>query len=341
MAKEKTENRSSFVRASVKINSSLIKREIIDGEEHIIVPASTLPPDIVMNGILVPSGEVKLAFLGLDGTPAPLGHPKVDGKFVSASNVRGTNKYSVGAWNRSPVYTDKVHLEKVINVRVCKASPHGARLLEAIEKEEPISSSVAFFCREIATEGMQDGKQYSSIATGLEFDHDAFLLDEPGAAEPEDGVGIYVNSQRFSVSRENSAEGQHKEHNTKGNEMDPETVTQMLLNAFKLGGNKEKEPEKVEPKVGDGKEQPGQAETQGDGGEKKEVEKSTAQTTQDNEKALDDKVQAAVEKAMQPIVNSLAQIAEGQKDTTGFGLPTGAPRTNSAQQPFSEYQFPE
>jgi len=61
-----------------------IRREKLNGRDVIIVPSATLPDGIVMNDILYPAEEIERSYKGLERTPAPLGHPTINGKFVSA-----------------------------------------------------------------------------------------------------------------------------------------------------------------------------------------------------------------------------------------------------------------
>lgn len=322
-------NKRLIAHAKVRVNNDLIRHEMIDGEDHIVVPCSTMPPDIVMNGTLYPSGEVQKAAPTLEGTPSPLGHPKVEGELVSASNPRAANKYGVGAWNRAVTYTDKIHYEKVINVRQCMASPYGAQLIAALEKGDPIDTSVGLYCWVIVASGTSNGEHYSEIATDILFDHDAILLEEPGAATPDKGTGIYVNSQ----------EKKKMDEENKG------TIA-MLANALNnlLKGNSEKqEPEKKEPTVSDGQES-----TQG--GDQKPVDQSKDNA---NDGDLDARIEKAIgDKVEKAIVNALGKLsgenkapenggeeqqkanaaAQEQGHPFAFGLPSGTKlSTNSAE----------
>ena len=58
---------------------------------------------------------------------------------------------------------------------------------------EPIHTSTGIFLYRDTQVG-NAAKGYSWIARNMEFDHDAILLDGPGAATPDDGVGMMVNS---------------------------------------------------------------------------------------------------------------------------------------------------
>ncbi len=71
------------------VNASKIRQETRNGRKVVIVPSATLPDNIVMNGIRYPAEVIAESFHTLEGTLAPLGHPAVNGKFVSAASPTG------------------------------------------------------------------------------------------------------------------------------------------------------------------------------------------------------------------------------------------------------------
>jgi len=91
------------VRVNVRsrVNNDDIRRETRHGREKIIVPSATMPDDIVMNGIKYPSNEIEASFHTLDGTPAPLGHPTLDGNFLPASSTEAMIRNGIGAENEN------------------------------------------------------------------------------------------------------------------------------------------------------------------------------------------------------------------------------------------------
>lgn len=178
-----------------RVNASQIKRETVDGEEYITIPSATLPDNVVMNGGLYPADEIEASFKALESTPAPLGHPMLNGEFISASHPHAINKYWVGAHNANVRRENgRVLLDKVINVRVANQTEGGKKLLKAIEDQAPIHTSTGLLLEMEVANGESNGKPYKWIARNMRFDHDAILLDEPGAATPEEGVGMFVNS---------------------------------------------------------------------------------------------------------------------------------------------------
>lgn len=182
-----------------KVNSKTIRREQHNNRAHIVLPSYTLPANVVMNGGLYPAAEIDAHYQKLDGTLAPLGHPRLDGEWISAFSPDAINAYHVGAWNRNVKKSgNRVYVEKWLDVEVAKSTEGGRALLERIEAIErgddvpPIHTSVAVFAdQEPAPEGVTD---YQWVAKIHGFDHDAILLNEVGAATPEQGVGLMVNA---------------------------------------------------------------------------------------------------------------------------------------------------
>lgn len=185
------------VNMRAKVDNAAIRHEVRNGREHIVVPSFTLPDNIIMNGIQYPRDEVDKSYKGLEGTLAPLGHPVVDGKFVLANTAEALATHYVGAYNLNVERSgDRIYLEKWIDVEKAQESEGGKAILEAIDEGKPIHTSVAMVADQVSlpTPLLVNGKKASWKAVNIRMDHDAILLGEPGAATPEDGVGMLVNS---------------------------------------------------------------------------------------------------------------------------------------------------
>ena len=185
---------SKHVRVNIRTTANLtgIRKERRNGRDKIIVPSATLPDGVVMNGIIYPAEEIEKGFMSLNNTYAPLGHPTVNGMFVSASDPEGINIGWIGAHNENVRRENgRVLLDKVIDVARANESVGGRSVLEAIEKGTPIHTSTGLFCDlEASTDDA-----YEFIARNMAFDHDAILLGEDGAATPDQGVGMMVNAK--------------------------------------------------------------------------------------------------------------------------------------------------
>jgi hypothetical protein len=185
---------SRKVRVNVRhaINNASIRRERRDGRDYIIVPSATMPDGIVMNRVRYPADEIAKAFGSLENTPAPLGHPTIEGAFVSAKDPEGLARGWIGAWNRNVRRENgRVFVDKVIDVATANQLDGGKTVLAAIEKGEPIHSSTGLYAMLTA---VQNDDEADWEASDIVFDHDAILIGEEGAATPAQGVGLMVNA---------------------------------------------------------------------------------------------------------------------------------------------------
>lgn len=199
------------VNVTTKVNSQAIRRETYNGRPHLVLPSYTLPANVVMNGGLYPESEIDAHYQGLEGTLAPLGHPTVNGQFVSAFSPEGINAGHIGAWNRNVKKSgNRVYAEKWVDTTVANQSEGGRELLErvaAIERGEdvpPIHTSVAVFLDQLEASAEQQAQGIKWVAKINAMDHDAILLHEVGAAQPEQGVGLMVNADQAQSLKGNS-----------------------------------------------------------------------------------------------------------------------------------------
>ena len=210
---------SEYIQVINAVNTSKIRIERDDkNDEIIIIPSYTMPDDIVMNGVLYPKEEIETSYRGLEGTPAPIGHPHdSDGNYVSASSEIGVNRFMHGVFNgRVERHDGRIYVEKRVNVNVASRTEQGKRLIRILRDimdgltEDPIHTSTGVFIKPQQLPQMrvsESGKEYQTIARGLVWDHDAILLDEEGAATPFDGVGMLVNQgEQTHVMRVNCSD---------------------------------------------------------------------------------------------------------------------------------------
>lgn len=182
------------VRINVRsvMNAAAVRKVKRNGRDLVIVPSATLPDDVVMNGVKYPASEIEASFKTLERTPAPLGHPIINGKFVSARDPEGINVGYIGAWNENVRREGgRVLLDKVIDVEVANRSQGGKDVLAAIEQGGSIHTSTGLVAK---LEAVANASDHKHIARQMVFDHDAILLNEEGAATPEQGVGMLVNA---------------------------------------------------------------------------------------------------------------------------------------------------
>ncbi|STQ13561.1 gp7 [Enterobacter cloacae] len=79
-------------------------------------------------GGLYTQEQIDAHYKGLEGTLAPLGHPQVNGQFVSAFSPEGINAGHIGAWNRNVKKSgNRIYLEKWVDVARAGESEGGRR----------------------------------------------------------------------------------------------------------------------------------------------------------------------------------------------------------------------
>lgn len=180
------------IHISAVVNAAEIREETRNGRKVIIVPSATLPDDVIMNRIKYPAEVIGKTFKSLENTPAPFGHPKIGNNFVSARDPEAINISYIGAWNANVRRENgRVFLDKIIDVEVANQSENGKKVLAAINAKKPIHTSTGLVASMIPVVN-QEG--YDKEVVDMVFDHDAILLNEAGAATPDQGVGMLVNA---------------------------------------------------------------------------------------------------------------------------------------------------
>ena len=173
-----------------------------DGSTYTIRDVVGAVDDIVMNSRLYPADQLKAAAATLEGKPAPAGHPKNSaGQAISALNGEALASAWIGSYVRNARHeAGRTIADVVVNEAQARAHPDGAKLIERLDaaiagnNAEPIHVSTGLMMDPIIANGESRGKKYSSIVTNIRYDHLAILLNEQGAATPDQGVGMFLNS---------------------------------------------------------------------------------------------------------------------------------------------------
>lgn len=181
------------------VNSANVSKT---GDSYLIRDVCGALDGIVMNTRLYPADQLTNAAPTLEGKPAPAGHPKNKaGRYISALNGEALASAWIGSYCTNTRHVaGRTLCDVAVNEAQAKASPAGVALINRLdaaisgENSEPIHVSTGLFCDEVVASGESGGKKYSTIATNIEYDHLAILLNEAGAGTPEQGVGMFLNS---------------------------------------------------------------------------------------------------------------------------------------------------
>lgn len=196
---------------SVVNSKSKISTQIIDGKEHIVInDVVPIVDDIVMNGIFYPADEINKSYMTLNDNLMPLDHPRINNEHVSALNPQAINNFYIGAWGRNVRKSnDRVLMDAYIDRKFAESTEKGRMLVNRLDdmmngkNTAPIHVSTGLTYTPDNQSGSSKGKRYKSIARNMKFDHVAILPDKQGAATPDDGVGIFVNSDGEKLPIEN------------------------------------------------------------------------------------------------------------------------------------------
>ena len=206
------------------VTSGMVRKEEFQGEMHYMIKSATMPDDIVMNGGLYPTEEIEKSFMGLEEVHAPVGHPvSANGDFISATTPYANRNFGIGAQVANVKRENgRVFHDTAINIEVAKSSNLGKRVLDRVEaimngdNTKPIHTSTGIYLNredvdnDTTLYANRTVKPHDWVGSDFFFDHNAILLDEEGAATPEQGTGMAVNKsgEQVKVLTFNAEEGE-------------------------------------------------------------------------------------------------------------------------------------
>lgn len=191
------------------------------GRDYYVVPVVAMVEGVRF-GANQSSAELGLAsefgkFVeGWNNSPIVLGHPQVDGNFVSASSPSVLEEFCVGFMSGSRVDGDKLKCEAWLEIGRREVSEESKSVFTRVEEGTMIEVSVGFFTDVEEKKGRYNNKGYTGVWRNIVPDHLAFLAEGVlGACSIEDGCGTpRVNSVAAKVMdmfrADKSKKGKHK-----------------------------------------------------------------------------------------------------------------------------------
>ena len=169
------------------VSTATLKVKKWNGKDHLVGPV-IMAREIVMNGLLYPSSELKTSIPHWNGRPVVNGHPKDGDNYISAND---------------PAVLEKSGLGFVFNASIDKASRQKAELWLDIEKiathkeikkkiddGDMLEVSTGLWTTHEEQAGNFNGRDYNAIARNHKPDHLAILPNEIGACSVADGAGF-------------------------------------------------------------------------------------------------------------------------------------------------------
>jgi len=159
------------------------------GRPYIVAPVVPIVAG-VLNGELVPLGEIAPGYESWNGRPVTLGHPVVDGTHVTANHPQVVEAFTIGQLFNVALDDQRLTGEIWIDIQVAEQSEDGRELLEKLREGEPVEVSTAYFRDLEPMAGDLNGIPYKGVARGMKPDHLAILLHTLGACSWADGCGV-------------------------------------------------------------------------------------------------------------------------------------------------------
>jgi len=173
-----------------------VRKEIFDGKDYLVVPVIMMVEGVHhgSHGAVLHTAEELGKFpASWDGIPVTLGHPKVDGQYVSANTPEILKDWAIGTIFNTRMDGKDLKAEAWIDeTKLIAFSPKTAT---RINNGEIIEVSIGVFSDEDIIEGFYGIEQYSAIAKNHRPNHLALLPDEVGACSIMDGCGLRVNKK--------------------------------------------------------------------------------------------------------------------------------------------------
>lgn len=177
-----------------------IREETLNGRVYVVVPVTMMVEGVHQGShgpLLHTASELGKIPESWNGIPVTVGHPVVDGSFVSANSPQVLESWAIG--NVFHTTLNGLSLKSEAWLEKSKLALH-ENLNDRIENGEIIEVSVGVFSEDEMVEGTWHNEQYIAVAKNLRPDHLAILPNETGACSVKDGCGIRVNSKNMKLN---------------------------------------------------------------------------------------------------------------------------------------------
>ena len=170
------------------INTELLKLKVLNGRSYLTGPV-IMAKECVMNGLLYPKTELARSTGGWNGRPVTVGHPKVDGKNVSANSPTVLDSTQIGFIFDTLMRDDDGALQSEVWLDVTKIDMF-PKVRDTVQNGNMLEVSTGLFLDQQGEAGEFNGVKYNAIAANHLPDHLALLPGEVGACSIKDGAGF-------------------------------------------------------------------------------------------------------------------------------------------------------
>lgn len=190
-----------------KAATDAIRTESLNGVEYMVVPVVAL-----VEGVLTGAnaGQPELALAeefgrhpqGWNGRPVVMGHPMVDGAYVSANSPEILTEWAIGTLFNTYMDGKKLKTEAWIDLsKVSALGGEAQATVDRINDGEMVEVSTGLFTGTLSVQGEYEGEGYAAVWSGVVPDHLALLPEGTiGACSVEMGCGTPRLNMRANAS---------------------------------------------------------------------------------------------------------------------------------------------
>jgi hypothetical protein len=187
-----------FQRITTNLVGAQKRYEMLDGEQHLVVPAVMLTEGVwrgTQGPLLYQNDELARNPSTWNHKPVVIDHPVLNGDGISACDPAVVEKQRVGMLFNT-THDGKLRTEAWLREdKLKRVSP---KILESLNSNMMVEISTGLFHDLEETPGNWNGKEYTGVVRNIQPDHLAILTGGKGAFSISDGGGLLRNSDGIS-----------------------------------------------------------------------------------------------------------------------------------------------
>jgi hypothetical protein len=188
----------------ISVNADGVRRDDLDGREHLVVPVKAVEEG-VLDGGLLPAETIEESEPGWNGVPAVAGHPTDGQNFVSANQPQVHDNLSFGKFFDADASDGEMTGELWLDVEKADAlATDGFEVaknaIEKLDNGEDVALSTSYIPTErTEAPGHYDGQAYQHVLESIQPDHIGVLPE--GRGRDPNARTLVANSMRSITNR--------------------------------------------------------------------------------------------------------------------------------------------
>lgn len=183
----------------VAVNTGGVRRDTLDGREHLVVPVRAVEEGVLDGGFL-PAETIAASEPGWNGVPAVAGHPTDGNSFISANQPEIHDNLTFGTLFGAEADSGELTAELWLDIEKARSLEDdgfevAADAIEKLEAGEDVSVSTSYIPTErVESPGHYDGQPYQHRLEAIQPDHIGILPN--GNGRDPSAQTLVANSMR-------------------------------------------------------------------------------------------------------------------------------------------------